>query len=51
MCGVHPVQIAIIDDDESLCRSMSRLLKAANYQAVSYSSAEVFLSTRDRPRF
>ena len=35
--------IAIVDDDESVCRSMGRLLRAAGYVPVSYSSAEEFL--------
>jgi FixJ family two-component response regulator len=42
--------IAIIDDDESFCRSSSRFLRAAGYQSVSFQSAEEFLAdpTRDR---
>jgi FixJ family two-component response regulator len=38
------IHIAVVDDDQSLCRSMSRLLRAANYEPVSYGSAEDFLS-------
>jgi len=51
MSGSQPVRIAIIDDDESLCRSMSRLLKAANYETASYDSAEGFLSSPVRHAF
>ena len=36
-------EIAIVDDDESLCIAMSRLLRAAGHQPRSFSSAESFL--------
>jgi FixJ family two-component response regulator len=45
------IYIAVIDDDESLCRSMSRLLRAAHFQPVTYPSAEAFLEDRNRPKF
>ena len=45
------IYIAVIDDDESLCRSMSRLLRAAHLQPITYSSAETFLADTSRPRF
>jgi FixJ family two-component response regulator len=45
------IYIAVIDDDESLCRSMSRLLRAANLQPITYPSAEAFLADTKRPRF
>lgn len=35
--------IAIIDDDESLCRSLSRLLQQVGLPSISFSSAEKFL--------
>lgn len=38
--------IAIIDDDESLCRSMGRLLQLAGMHAISFMSAEEFLADR-----
>lgn len=44
------VCVAVIDDDESLCRSMVRLLRAAALPAITYSSAEAFLADADRPR-
>lgn len=47
----HNVYVAVIDDDESLCRSMSRLLRAAGFQAVTYPSAEDFLQDRKHPQF
>jgi FixJ family two-component response regulator len=43
--------IAIIDDDEDLCRSMSRLLRAAHLQPITYSAAEDFLADTKRPKF
>lgn len=38
------IHIAVVDDDESLCRSMSRLLRAASFWPVVYGSAEEFLA-------
>lgn len=49
--GHHNVYVAIIDDDESMCRSMSRLLRAAHFQPVAYPSAEAFLLDRNHPKF
>ena len=43
--------IAIIDDDESLCRSLARLLHQAGYQPVTFVSAEDFLADPLRPHF
>jgi FixJ family two-component response regulator len=45
------IYIAVIDDDESLCLSMSRLLRAARLQPITYSSAEAFLADTKRPKF
>jgi FixJ family two-component response regulator len=45
------IYIAVIDDDESGRRSMSRLLRAAHLQPVSYPSAESFLTDTNRPTF
>ena len=41
--------IAIVEDDESLCRSLARLLQASGYQPVTYHSAEVFLGDAKQP--
>ena len=43
--------IAVIDDESSICASMSRLLRLANFQPISYPSAEAFLADDKRPRF
>jgi len=51
MSNPRNISIAVIDDDESLCRSMSRLLRASNLQAITYVSAEDFLTDTKRPKF
>ena len=43
--------VAVVDDDESLCRSVGRLLRAAGIEAVMYDSAEAFLEDTKRPQF
>jgi FixJ family two-component response regulator len=43
--------VAVVDDDESVCRSFSRLLRMAGYQPVHFHSAEDFLTDRNRPHF
>ena len=45
------IYIAVIDDDESLCLSMSRLLRAARLQPITYPSGESFLADTKRPKF
>ena len=45
------IYIAVIDDDENLCRSMSRLLRAAHFQPITYPSGEEFLADTKRPKF
>jgi FixJ family two-component response regulator len=45
------IYIAVIDDDESLCLSMSRLLRAARLLPITYPSAEAFLVDTKRPKF
>jgi FixJ family two-component response regulator len=43
--------IAVVDDDESICHSFSRLLRAAHFQPITYPSAEAFLADRKHPKF
>jgi len=43
--------VAVVDDDESLCRSLARLLRAAGIDSVAYASAEGFLGDASRRRF
>lgn len=45
------IYIAVVDDDSSVCRSLSRLLRLAHFRPVSYPSAEAFLADDRRPRF
>ena len=49
--GKANIYVAVVDDDESLCRSFSRLLRMAGFQPVTYASAEVFLEDTKRPQF
>ncbi|MEJ8821600.1 response regulator [Variovorax humicola] len=46
-----PIYVAVVDDDESLCRSLGRLLRAAGMQPVTYASAEDFLADTKHPGF
>jgi len=43
--------VAIVDDDESLCRSFGRLLRASGMQPIAYLSAEAFLADTKQPVF
>ena len=45
------IYVAVVDDDESLRRSLSRLLRAAGFQPIGYPSAEAFLDDDKRPGF
>ena len=49
--GPVKTYIAIVDDDESICRSLGRLLRGSGMQPVAYSSAEAFLADSRQPRF
>ena len=51
MNNAENIYVAVVDDDESLCRSMSRLLRAAQFQPITYPSAEAFLADRKHPKF
>lgn len=48
MSATGAVPIAIIDDDESLCRSLGRLVRQAGFRPVSFLSAEDFLHSPQR---
>ncbi len=43
--------VAVVDDDESVCRSFGRLLRAAGIHPITYSSAEAFLADLKHPQF
>jgi FixJ family two-component response regulator len=51
MTCVTKTYVAVVDDDESICRSFGRLLRAAGLQPVSYNSAESFLADTKHPQF
>jgi len=43
--------VGIVDDDESVCRSVGRLLRAVGIHPIAYASAESFLADTKRPQF
>ena len=45
------IYVAVVDDDQSLCRSFARLLRSAGIQPITYASAEAFLADSKRPQF
>ena len=46
-----PIYVAVVDDDEELCRSFGRLLRAAGFQPITYGSAEALLADTKHPQF
>lgn len=51
MSSPRNTYVAIVDDDESICRSLGRLLRTADIQSVTYLSAEAFLEDQEQPPF
>jgi len=51
MNSATPTYVAVVDDDENICRSFGRLLRAAGLQPVNYDSAESFLADTKHPQF
>jgi FixJ family two-component response regulator len=51
MNRIATTYVAVVDDDENICRSFGRLLRAAGLQAVTYDSAESFLADTKHPQF
>lgn len=43
--------IAVVDDDDSVCRSLARLLRASGFKPVTYRSAEAFLEDTQHSHF
>lgn len=48
MSAPAPAPIGIIDDDESLCRSLARLLRQAGFNPYIFLSAKNFLASPER---
>jgi len=42
------INVAIVDDDASVCRALERLLRASGFAPLTYLSAEAFLQDRSR---
>jgi FixJ family two-component response regulator len=51
MNQIATTYVAVVDDDENVCRSFGRLLRAAGFHAITYDSAESFLADSKRPQF
>jgi FixJ family two-component response regulator len=51
MSNPIPIRVAVVDDDEGACRSLSRLLRAGGMGSITYSSAEAFLGDDKHPKF
>ena len=48
MSAPAPAPIGIIDDDESLCRSLARLLRQSGFNPYIFLSAKDFLASAER---
>jgi FixJ family two-component response regulator len=51
MSRTTPIYVAVVDDDENLCRSLGRLLRATGIHPITYTSAEAFLADTRQPQF
>jgi len=51
MSSATTIYVAVVDDDENICRSFGRLLRAAGMQPITYDSAESFLADTKHPQF
>lgn len=45
-----PLRVAVVDDDESMCKALSRLLGACSYRVRTYASAEDLLADLDHAK-
>src|SRR3954468_14695476 len=43
------ITVAVVDDDASLCKALTRLLGAAGIRSTAYTSAEAFLNESSLP--
>jgi FixJ family two-component response regulator len=44
-----PINVAIVDDDESFARALERLFRVSGFEVRTYRSAEAFLAPSDLP--
>jgi FixJ family two-component response regulator len=51
MSRTTSIYVAVVDDDENLCRSLGRLLRASGIHPITYASAEAFLADTRHPQF
>jgi FixJ family two-component response regulator len=51
MVSSKQTYVAVVDDDEMVCQSFGRLLRAAGLQPITYPSAEAFLADTKHPQF
>jgi len=51
MVSSKQTYVAVVDDDEMVCKSLGRLLRAAGLQPITYPSAEAFLADTKHPQF
>src|SRR5437762_12240237 len=50
MVSSKQTYVAVVDDDERVCQSFGRLLRAAGLQPITYPSAEAFLADAKQQR-
>jgi FixJ family two-component response regulator len=43
--------VAVVDDDDSVCQSLAKLLRAAGFQPATHHSVEAFLKDTQHYRF
>jgi len=51
MSAPDTVRVAIVEDDDILCRSLARLVRAAGFRPLTFPSAEAFLAAPERASF
>lgn len=51
MISTKQTYVAVVDDDEKVCQSFGRLLRAAGLHPITYGSAEAFLADMKQPQF
>jgi FixJ family two-component response regulator len=49
MTADRTINVALVDDDASLCKAVSRLLSGVGIKSIAYASAEAFLADHAQP--